>query len=213
MISEGKRRKDIMDNNNYIGKIGVITFVCPKCGNLYQVHGELSAGLHLEACPCGVDGYSITTPIIKKECNCGEECIQVDNLMGVIVKRFIDKGYTVLESCEGHAYNENAVVSFDFPYLCIDGNVKSMIPMEYFKKLLIYEDFDKTIITCGNSSVFEDGICPCETLEQYEAYKMAILAHMESLAKSISKLDLSIDDDSNTCNCNCCNKDNCSCGQ
>ena len=149
MIGEGKRSKDIVDNNNYIGKIGQITFVCKKCGNLYQVSGELNSHLHLEVCPLDVDGYSITTPIIKKECNCGVECVQVDNLMGIIVKRFIDKGYNVLKSCEGHAYNEDGILSYDFPYLCIDGNIKYMIPTEYFNKLLIYEDFDKTIITCS----------------------------------------------------------------
>ena len=204
MIGKGKRRKDIQDNNNYIRRLGVITFVCPKCGNLYQVTGELNVDLHLEVAPCEVEGYSVTTPSINKVCNCGADCIQVDNAIATTVKMLIDKGYNVLNACEGHAYNENAVLSYDFPYLCIDGTIKSAIPTEYFSKLLIYEDFDKTIITCGNTSILEDGACPCDSLEQYNTYKSVMIGHMFSLAKAISKANGETDDNSSTCDCGCC---------
>lgn len=190
MIAKGKRRKDILDNNNYISKKGLVTFVCPKCGNLYSNSVALDVYLRF-MCPCETENYSITTPEIKKKCNCGEYAMQVDNAIGIIVKILIDKGYTVLNCCEGHAYSENGVMYYDFPYFYIDGNIKPYIPALYFDKLIISEDFDKTIITCGNV-IMNNSMCitrACdfciEDYDKYNIYKGNMINTIESLVKSL----------------------------
>lgn len=208
MIGSGRRRKDILDDNNYIGKYGKVTHVCPSCGNLYQFDCKLYVDLALDTSLCERNGYGVTTPNITKKCACGEKAIQVDNAMGIIVKGLVDKHYTVISCCEGHAYVEDAVPCFDFPIITIDGNIKSFIPTSYKSSLLIYEDFDKTVITCSRADSLEEG-CPCKSVEDFNAYKEKVLELMYSLVTSLPIFSFNTEnDDDSTC---ICGRGQCSC--
>lgn len=209
MIGTGKRRKDILDNNNYINQYGKVTHVCPSCGNLYQAQCKLFVDLSMDAKKCEIDGYSVTTPEIKKECICGTQAKQIDNAMGIIIKTLIDKHYNVISCCEGHAYVIDNVPCYDFPIITINGNIKSFISSSYKTSLLIYEDFDKTIITCNGMESLENG-CPCKSVNEFNIYKEKILGLMESLVNSLPIFTFNTeDDDDSSCicgngQCSCC---------
>lgn len=202
MLISGKR-KDVQDNNNYIKKYGTITHICPNCGNLYTAVIKLDVNCKVATgCQCELNSYIVETPNIDKICNCGKKAIQIDNAMGIIVKTLFDKGYTIESCCEGHAYVKDAVPNYDFPFITIEGNIKSFIPSSYYNKFNINSNFEKTMITC-----MDDNSCPCISLDTFNQYKNDTLEMMYNLVKSLpncpfTKEEIPLCDSCNTtCDC------------
>ena len=205
MLKSG-RRKDVQDNNNYIDKIGRITHICPKCGNLYAEDLKLSVDCNIyNCCKQVLDSYKLSTPSIEKIfTSCDSKCIQLDNRMGIIVKALFDKGYKVESCCEGHAYIKEFIPVYDFPQITILGNVKALIPSAYYNKFNIDSNFDKTIITCNS-----DLQCPCVCLDRFNDYKEEMLEILSSMVKSLPVCPFTYDTKESSYKCGC---DVCCCG-
>ena len=176
------RRKDIQDDNNYIGKFGYITHVCPKCGTLYCSPTKLT--VECEIMGCYREGYSVSTPEINKVCDCGCNAIQVDYRMGNIVKTLIEKGYRVLNCCEGHAYVKDCVTTYDFPFLEISGDIKLYIHSKYHDIFNIRFDIwnDKTTISCNKVECC-NGMC----LNMFNQCKTDMLNKMADMVNSLTQ--------------------------
>jgi len=203
MIGIGQSRKNILDNNNYIGKYGNITHVCPHCSNLYEAEIMLKVTCNIESCCCDRNGYSVTTPEINKECACGTKTTQVDNAMGKIVKAFIEKGYVVVSCCEGHAYANDAVLTFDLPQITIQNNIIALIPSRYRNTLDIEYDYTNTIIKAKECCNQNSGCCPCQGLEEYNECKEGILEIIGGLVNSLPNCPFTKTSNKNYgCNCN-----------
>lgn len=178
MIAYG-RRKDITDNNNYIGKYGVITHICPNCNNLYISNIKLNVICTMEG--DDIEGYSVKTPDIEKICLCGYKTIQIDNAMGGIVKTFMDKGYHIDNCCEGHAFVRGNTFRYEYPFIKFDRYIESLIPSTFKSRFCISQKIGKTIITCNSN----DNLCLCE----FENYKSIILKELENLSNEIPVYD------------------------
>ena len=198
MLKSG-RRKDVQDNNNYIDKLGRITYICPNCGNLYAEDIKLSVNCDIYSCCQDVlKSYKLSTPSIEKTCTCNTKCIQVDNSMGIIVKALLDKGYKVESCCEGHAYIKEFIPVYDFPQITILGDIKALIPSSYYNKFNIDSSFDKTVITCTDNLQ-----CPCICLERFNDYKEEILELLYGMFKSLPMCPITYDTKESSCKCGC----------
>ena len=145
------KRKDVEENNNYINKYGKITHICPKCKNLYQVDIKFDIEctmLRLDSIITRQerDSYQLELPQIKKRCNCGEDCIQIDNSISKIVKIFMEKNYKVIHSCEGHMYSKKNKY-YTLPSLKIEGDLYDYITPKYYGLFDIRCEFGVTTIT------------------------------------------------------------------
>jgi hypothetical protein len=197
------RRKDIQDNNNYIGKFGDITHVCPKCGSVYC--SPIRLNVECDILGCYRNGYTVTTPEINKVCDCGSNAIQVDNRMGNIIEPLIKKGYKVLNCCEGHAYNKDCITTYDFPFIEVHGDIRLSIPSKYHNMFDISYDLwnRATTISCKKFECCE-GMC----LNMFNECKTDILNKMRDMTNSICSQPVEDETLLSKCGCEC---DDCDC--
>lgn len=196
------KRKDILDNNNYIGKYGKITHVCPSCGNIYSTGIKLNVNCEMTAECCELDNYIIHTPSIDRKCpSCNCMTIQVDNAMGPIIQTLFMKGYNVFNNCEGHMYIKCCVPVITRPFIVIEGPIKALIPSVYYNKLDIDQRFNYTKI---NGKCKDDWGCMCT--ERFKEYKSEVLELITLLVKSLPDCPFN-NKSSNADGCGCGNCD------
>lgn len=185
-------KKYIEDDNNYINKFGKITHICPECGSVYTQGINLSINCNIFTnCNSEIDSYTIGSPSISKTCTkCNSGCIQIDNSMSNIVKTLIDKKYKLAACCEGHIYNRNDIIQYQFPKLFIYGDIKALIPISYHKTFDIdcYRYYGVTTIDCINPYDYIFGT------ESFNDYKVEMLETLENLVKSLPNCPFEYDD-------------------
>lgn len=195
------RRKDLLDDNNYINKFGKITHVCPNCGAIYASTLKLSVNCTIINCRATEDkSYRLETPNIKKECNCcHSDTVQVDNSVADIYKILVQKGYKVINICEGHVYtSSDNLNTYALPYIKIEGNIKSAIPETYKSKVYITYDSGYTYI--GINKTYEDACMEFEDVNSFNTFKCETLNNFLDLVRIMPLSEsLLIDDDACTC--------------
>lgn len=194
------RRKDIKDDNNYIGQYGKITHFCPKCKSIYTEKIRLDVTCEMPC--CASDNYYIGSPSILRTCdNCNINCVPIDNLMQYIIQDLSNKGYEVRKSCEGHAYEKDGIMTYTYPFVELEGDIKYLIPTIYHSKFNIKSVFNITTIQAPEL-VLND--CLCINLEEFNKYKTEMLASLGNLACALPEYKK----ESTTC-VKCCNSASC----
>ena len=94
----------LMDNNNIVDEIGQVTFICPVCKDIYEIHTKVGFSF-LEGTTPGI--FIRPFDLIHGECLNGHgECERVDNAISTIVLELLNRG-CVLDfnrTCEAHYY-------------------------------------------------------------------------------------------------------------
>lgn len=201
------RRKDLLDDNNYINRFGKITHVCPNCGTVYSSTLKLSVNCTIINCRATEDNtYKVETPAIKKICTCcnNTETVQVDNSVADIYKILVEKGYKVLDICEGHVYDTNNLNTYALPYIKVEGNIKKYIPEMYKKILSVEFDFDHTDIYTGKT--YECACMEFEDVNAFNSFKCKTLNDFLDLVRALPVHKAEVIDDTDLCRTSCiCN--------
>ena len=178
------RRKDLLDDNNYINKFGKITHVCPMCGAIYSSTLKLSVNCTIINCKATEDkSYRLETPAIKKECECCHmDAVQIDNSVADIYKVLVQKGYKIANICEGHVYtSSDNLNTYALPYIKIEGNIKAAIPEAYRSKVGIVYDDGHTFI--GTNKTYEDACVEFEDVNLFNTFKCETLNNLLELVR------------------------------
>lgn len=176
----------IQDDNNYIGKYGKLTTICPVCGNIYTA--DLKMEMTCKMNPYQ-EGYRFKeNPEIIKMCSCSGEdvpTIRIDNSLIEIIGILRDKAYTIKydKCCEGHIYqNGTEVIGKTVPVIEIGENL-------FMSKK--FPNPNNTIVelsSSNNGSVIKPFIVqnPTDyTVEQYENMKVRWLKHLKNFVNDL----------------------------